>query len=134
MNRMVLAALAAMILVPAWAGEAGRISQDALLEKMASDGNGLLVLDVRTAKEFAEGHLPGAVNISHDELEARLAELAGHRESEVVVYCRSGRRAGFALDLLEKAGFGRLYHLEGDYLAWSAAERPVEPPATPPDH
>lgn len=132
MTRMLLAALAALILLPAWAGETAPIAPGALLEKMTSGDDDLLVLDVRSAQEFAEGHVPGAVNISYDELEARLGELAGERESEVVVYCRSGRRAGIALELLEKAGFERLYHLEGDYLAWSAAERPVErrvPPA-----
>jgi len=133
MTRMLLAALAALVLLPAWAGEVTPVGQDALLQEMASGRNDLLVLDVRSAKEFAEGHLPGAVNISHDELESRLAELDARRDSEVVVYCRSGRRAEIALDLLSKAGFGRLSHLEGDYLAWSAAQRPVEvpPPADP---
>ena len=131
MTRMLLAALAALFLMPAWAGDAAPIGQDALLERMTSGQGDLLVLDVRSAKEFAEGHVPGAVNISHEELAARLPEIEAEREGDVVVYCRSGRRAEIALDLLAKAGFERLYHLEGDYLAWSAAEQPVETPAQP---
>jgi phage shock protein E len=131
MTRLLLAAVAALCLWPAWAADVPRIGQEALLEKMAG-GEGLLVLDVRTAREFADGHVPGAVNISHDELESRLAELDADRDTEVVVYCRSGRRAELALDLLAKAGFMRLSHLEGDFLAWSAADRPVEMPALPP--
>ena len=131
MTRLLLAAVAALCLWPAWAADAPRIGQEALLEKMAGGGE-LLVLDVRTAREFADGHVPGAVNISHDELESRLAELEADRGSEVVVYCRSGRRAELALDLLAKAGFERLSHLEGDFLAWSAADRPVEMSAPPP--
>ena len=127
MTRLLLAAAAALCLWPAWAADVPWIGQEALLEKMAG-GEGLLVLDVRTAREFADGHVPGAVNISHDELESRLAELDADRDTEVVVYCRSGRRAELALDLLAKAGFVRLSHLEGDFLAWSAADRPVVTP------
>jgi phage shock protein E len=86
---------------------------------------------MRTPKEFAEGHVPGAINISHDQLEGRLSELDDDRDRDVVVYCRSGHRAGIALDMLEKAGFKRLYHLEGDYMGWTAAQRPVETAAAP---
>lgn len=131
MTRMLLAALAALFILQAWAGDTPKIGQEALLEKMTSGSADLLILDVRTAKEFDEGHVPGAVNISHDELESRLAAIDAQRGSEVVVYCRSGRRAEMALDLLAKAGFERLHHLEGDYLAWSAANRPVEQAAQP---
>jgi rhodanese-related sulfurtransferase len=128
---MLLAAVAVLMLVPAWAGDTVRIGQETLLEKMTSGEGGLLILDVRTAKEFAEGHVPGAVNIPHDELASRLPGLEAQRGSDVVVYCRSGRRAEIALDLLAKAGFERLSHLEGDFLAWSAADRPVETPTPP---
>lgn len=126
MIKALVTAFAVLLSVVAFAGEAPGIGGDALLARMAG-GEALVVLDVRTAKEFAEGHVPGAINISHDELEARLPELEADRDRDVVVYCRSGKRAGLALDMLEKAGFKRLYHLEGDYLGWAAASRPVEP-------
>lgn len=128
MMRVLLAAVAALFILPAWAGDTPKIAQETLLERMASGGGDLLILDVRTAKEFGEGHVPGAVNIPHDELESRLPEIAAERGADVVVYCRSGRRSEIALDLLARAGFERLHHLEGDYLAWSAADRPVEKP------
>ena len=126
MIKALATAFAVLLSVVAFAGEAPGIGGDALLARMAG-GEALVVLDVRTAKEFAEGHVPGAINISHDELEARLPELEADRDRDVVVYCRSGKRAGIALDMLEKAGFKRLYHLEGDYLGWAEASRPVEP-------
>lgn len=126
MIKALVTAFAVLLSVVAFAGEAPGIGGDALLARMAG-GEAPVVLDVRTAKEFAEGHVPGAINISHDELEARLPELEADRDRDVVVYCRSGKRAGLALDMLEKAGFKRLYHLEGDYLGWAAASRPVEP-------
>jgi rhodanese-related sulfurtransferase len=74
--------------------------------------------------------VPGAINISHDELEGRLEELEQVRDKDVVVYCRSGRRTGIALGVLERAGCKRTYHLEGDYLGWTAAGRAVEKPAS----
>ena len=52
-----------------------------------------LVLDVRTAGEFAAGHVPGARHLPLDRLQERLEELAPWRERTVVVFCRSGQRA-----------------------------------------
>jgi phage shock protein E len=131
MIKALLTALAALISTAAFAGDVPGMSDEALLARMASGDKATVVLDVRTPKEFAEGHVPGAINISHDQLEGRLSELDDDRDRDVVVYCRSGHRAGIALDMLEKAGFKRLYHLEGDYMGWTAAQRPVETAAAP---
>jgi rhodanese-related sulfurtransferase len=65
------------------------------------------------------------VNIPHTELAARVAELDGARERDIVVYCRTGNRTAQALEVLGKAGFKRLFHLEGDYVRWSEEKRPV---------
>jgi rhodanese-related sulfurtransferase len=105
------------------------VDQATLLARLAQQGPDLLVLDVRTAEEYAAGHVPGARNIAHDLLPARLAELADARDRDVVVYCRSGRRSAIALETLRAAGFSRVAQLEGDFLAWEAAQRPVEKPA-----
>lgn len=132
MIRSLLTALAIAVSSIACASDAPDIHPQALVDRIAAADASLVVLDVRSAKEYAEGHVPGAVNISHDELESRLGELAGAGERDIVVYCRSGRRAGMALDVLEQAGFTRLYHLAGDYLVWAAAGHPVETPAASP--
>lgn len=63
---------------------------------------GGLLVDVRTADEFADGHLDGAVNIPVDELRGRLAEVP--RDREVIVYCRTGRRSANAAEILGGAG------------------------------
>jgi len=105
------------------------VDQATLLARLAGQDAGLVVLDVRTAEEYAAGHVPGARNIAHELLPARLAELADARDRDIVVYCRSGRRSAIALDTLRAAGFTRVAQLEGDYLAWEAAQRPVERPA-----
>lgn len=101
------------------------VTPAALSERLGAGDPPVVVLDVRTAAEFAAGHVPGAVNIAYDQLEARIAEIDAARDTDIVVYCRSGRRAGIAIDVLEKAGFKNLSQLEGDFPAWSAAGLPV---------
>jgi len=111
---------------PAAAASAELVSQADLLTRIERKDPDLVVLDVRTPAEYAAGHVPGARNISHDQLSSRLAELAPLREKQVVLYCRSGRRTLLAADVLHAAGFTRLAHLEGDFLAWEAEHRPIE--------
>ena len=89
----------------------------AALEQLIAAGDAPLILDVRTAEEFEAGHIPGALNISHDELGDRLGELEIELGETVVVYCRSGRRAGVAEELLD---------LTGHWLGWQEAGRPIE--------
>lgn len=78
-----------------------------------------LVLDVRTQKEFADGHLPGALNIPYDEVPDRLAEIKA--PNGVVVHCAVGPRARKGEATLLAAGFKSVLHLEGGFLAWQAA-------------
>jgi phage shock protein E len=94
-------------------------------ERLAWGDQSLVVLDVRTPAEYGDGHVPGALNIPHTELAARIAELSDVRSRDLVVYCRSGNRTRQALDVLTRAGFRNLFHLEGDYLRWSGESRPV---------
>jgi rhodanese-related sulfurtransferase len=89
-------------------------------------GTAPLILDVRTPEEFAAGHVPGAINIPHDQLESRLAELPAELDTEIVVHCKSGRRAGIAEETLSRAGYENLEDLKGHWQAWSAADLPVE--------
>jgi rhodanese-related sulfurtransferase len=86
----------------------------------------LVILDVRSPEEFAAGHVPEARNIPHDQVAARLTELAPLREKTLVLYCRSGRRSGLAAKILRDAGFKDVRQLEGDFPGWEAAGRPVE--------
>jgi rhodanese-related sulfurtransferase len=101
------------------------VTQEEML-RMIDAGTAPMILDVRTAEEYAEGHVPGAINISHDELADRLAEIEAAKEAGVIVYCRSGRRAGIAEALLLGQGYADVQHLEGDMLAWLEAARPTE--------
>jgi rhodanese-related sulfurtransferase len=77
-----------------------------------------LLLDVRTAEEFAGGHLPNAVNIPVEDLEARLSEIP--MGQPVVVYCRSGNRSADAANILNRAGYTQVLDL-GGIIDWQAA-------------
>ena len=71
---------------------------------------GAKLVDVRTAQEFAAGHIEGAINIPVQELEARMAEF-GPKDGVVVVYCRSGARSATAKSKLEAAGYSKVHNL-----------------------
>ncbi len=71
-------------------------------EKEKVDYKTAFLVDVRTPDEFAEGTVPGAVNIPLQEIDHRIAEFQGKKQ--IVVFCRSGSRSTQAKSLLEQAG------------------------------
>lgn len=85
----------------------------------------VVVLDVRTADEFKEGHLAGAVNIDQaqsDFIQKVKAALPG--DKTIAVYCRSGRRSASAAGKLAAEGY-KAVNLKGGILAWKEAGKPV---------
>lgn len=84
----------------------------------------LVVLDVRTAEEFAAGHVSTARNVPHATIvaDARTALAGIDPTSEIVLYCGTGRRASMAIEAMRAAGFSNLVHMTGDYPAWAASE------------
>ncbi|MDN3653352.1 rhodanese-like domain-containing protein [Thalassotalea ponticola] len=101
------------------------ISQQQLLERQQS-GQPILLLDVRSEQEYILGHVPGAFNIPHSEIADNLAVLEPYQDKEVIVYCRSGRRAALAIEQLQQLGFSNVIHLEGDMNLWQQNNRPIE--------
>ena len=101
--------------------EPGQISIENF--EAALKSKAITVVDVRGPSEFASGHFPGAVNISLDELPAKLDELPN--DKFVVVHCRTGVRGEMAYLLLKEKGFDVKYlkagckcKLDGTYLIW----------------
>tara|TARA_R100001377_G_scaffold83161_1_gene64289 strand:+ start:1065 stop:1508 length:444 start_codon:yes stop_codon:yes gene_type:complete len=123
-KKMATTLVVALAIATTWQVSAKDISQTELQQVMKNDHK-VVVLDVRTVEEFEEGHIPSAFNIPHKELEARLAELSGAKNTQVVIYCRSGRRAEVARQVLEKSGFNQLDHLSGDFNEWSSNDLPI---------
>lgn len=81
---------------------------------------------MRTPEEFAAGHLPGALNIPHDQLAARLGELGIAPSAEIVVHCHSGRRAAAAEGVLRDAGYANVRDLAGHWESWRESGLPTE--------
>ncbi len=86
---------------------------------------GLRVVDVRSAAEFAAGHVPGAVNVPLEQVQANPLAAGLQPGEPVVLYCASGRRAGWAAAALQARGFTAVRQLEGHYAGWQAAGQPV---------
>ena len=88
----------------------------ALAKKLVTE-HGAVLLDVRSPEEFAGGHIEGAVNIPHTDVQSRAAEIesvtGGNKDTPIVVYCRSGRRADTAKQTLGGLGYGRVTNLGG---------------------
>lgn len=124
-------AVAACLLVAAAVADgpspAASISPEALSERQSQGEQAPFVLDVRSPEEFVTGHVPGAVNIPFDQVAGRLAEIP--KDQDLVLYCRSGRRASIAADVLVANGYAAPSLLEGDMAGWQRADLPVERPA-----
>ena len=130
MRRMFVSiSMALALAVPAVVQAHGETPDVSAAEVLSGTGTGSeqpdaqLILDVRTPEEYREGHVPGAINVPHSQISDRLEELAEYRDRDVVVYCKSGRRAGFAARELSEAGF-RVYHLDGDMDGWRSGNHP----------
>ena len=122
--RLAAIALSLAVLLSCSRGSAETsISQADLADRIVAQ-RAPLILDVRTASEFASGHIPGAVNIPHTELPRRIGELDASSDREIVVYCELGGRAAKAESELRKAGFSVVLHLQGDMRAWRQRQLP----------
>ena len=86
---------------------------------------GVVLLDVRTAGEFAAGHIDGAINIDVEGMtfEGEIANL--DKTKTYAIYCQSGRRSRIAVESMTKAGFTTLFNLDQGIGSWQAAGLPV---------
>lgn len=86
---------------------------------------GVVVLDVRTAGEFAMGHIENAININVEGMtfNSDIAQL--DKTKTYAVYCHSGRRSGIAVDAMAEAGFTSLFNLDGGIQVWQSAGLPL---------
>ena len=78
---------------------------------------GYVILDVRTQDEYDQGHIPGAIVISHEEIEAKAESVLQDKNQLILVYCRSGRRSKIAAEALVKLGYTNIKEF-GGILEW----------------
>jgi phage shock protein E len=115
--------LALSVWLPAWAADSS-VAPAQLLERQQA-GHAPVVLDVRHADEYGSGHIAGAMNIPVEQLAARHGALGVPRDSDIVVYCQSGRRATKAQALLQSMGYSHVRLLDGSIQGWQQQSLPL---------
>ncbi len=114
----------------AWRSEGRPVSRLELIDaaqlaERLEDGVAPLVLDVRDADEWEEGHIPGSIHVPYAELLGRLAELPEDRT--IAAVCSGGKRSGLAASILQREGFDDVIHVgEGGVGTWRSQGRPME--------
>lgn len=111
---LALAVLLGVVAVLNSGGPAGGLVSSAEFESAISDGS--LLVDVRTAAEFETGHIPGAINVPVNGIEA--AAAAWDTGEPIALYCATGSRSADAASALRALGFETVYDLSGGIVAW----------------
>ena len=92
--------------------------------RLMSHENAVLI-DTRTIAEYRQGHILGSKHIPASELGSRVGDLAKHKKTPIVAYCRAGNRAGAACKILKSHGFEKVHNLGGGIAAWKADNLPT---------
>ena len=74
---------------------------------------GYIILDVRTQEEYDQGHIPGAIVISHEKISEKAEEVLTDKDQLILVYCRSGRRSKLAAEALVELGYTNIKEFGG---------------------
>ena len=129
-NHLMLVAAFAAVLAALVGQEVGRLTRKyktlspAQLTQLINR-DGALVIDVRAINDFQSGHVPGSRHVAMSQFDPENKELAKLKDLPVAVVCKTGQTSGDAANRLAKAGFGKVYSLEGGIEAWRGAELPV---------
>ena len=112
--------LLAVILLPA-CGQAKENDREAMYVNITAEEaktimdteEGYVILDTRTREEYDQGHIPGAIQISHDEITEKAEEVLTDKDQLILVYCRSGRRSKLAAEALVELGYTNIKEFGG---------------------
>ena len=74
---------------------------------------GYIILDARTQEEYNQGHIPGAIVISHEEIAEKAEKMLTDKDQLILVYCRSGRRSKIAAETLVELGYTNIKEFGG---------------------
>jgi rhodanese-related sulfurtransferase len=128
-NALLVGAFVAVLTALIWnliANPGGKNAVDPLAATAMINHEDAVILDVRSMKEYGDGHIVNAVNIPLNGLSSNLKQLEKHRGKPIVTVCRSGSRSGSAGTVLRKNGFENVKNLRGGMLAWENASLPVK--------
>ena len=118
MKKLILFLLTAMLLTGC--GQTNQTQEAVYMNITAEEAKqimdreeGYIILDTRTQAEYDEGHIPGAIVISHDEITEKAEQLLPNKDQLLLVYCRSGRRSKLAAEALVKLGYTNIKEFGG---------------------
>ena len=119
MKKLVFLLLAVMLLTAC--GQDKENDQGAVYVNITADEakqimdneEGYIILDVRTQEEYDEGHIPGAIVISHEEIAEKAEKMLTEKDQLILVYCRSGRRSKIAAEALAELGYTNIKEFGG---------------------
>ncbi len=125
MKKLIAVIIASTLALTSCGGEAAVVDLNPADFQAKAQEAGVILLDVRTAGEFAAGHLEGAINIDVEGMtfEGEIASLDNTKT--YAIYCQSGRRSRIAVETMNKAGFTKLFNLDEGIGSWQAAGLPV---------
>ena len=119
MKKLTILLLAAILLTAC--GQAKGNEQEAMYVNITAqeaktimdNEEGYVILDTRTREEYDQGHIPGAIQISHDEITEKAEEVLTDKDQLILVYCRSGRRSKIAAEALVELGYTNIKEFGG---------------------
>ena len=119
MKKLILLFLAVMLLTAC--GQAKENDQGAVYVNITAEEakqimdseEGYIILDVRTQEEYDQGHIPGAIVISHEEIAEKAEKVLTEKDQLILVYCRSGRRSKIAAEALVELGYTNIKEFGG---------------------
>lgn len=114
-----------MLLWPLLAQRAGGPAVSTLEATQLINRKDALIVDVRSAEDYARGHILHARSLPSAQLPERIEELQKFKTRPIIVTCQTGTTAGSSCTALRKAGFGEVYLLSGGVSAWEQAGLPV---------
>ena len=119
MKKLIFLLLAVMMLTAC--GELNKTDREATYMNITAEEakgimdreEGYIILDVRTQEEYDQGHIPGAIQISHEEIAEKAEDVLTDKNQLILVYCRSGRRSKIAAEALVELGYTNIKEFGG---------------------
>ncbi|WP_236037043.1 rhodanese-like domain-containing protein [Marinomonas vulgaris] len=84
-----------------------------------------VVVDIRPEKEFKTGYITGSINIPATKMKDNLKRLEKHKDDPIIIVCKSGVTSGPSAKDLQKAGFTKVYKLQGGVAEWQSSNLPL---------
>lgn len=101
------------------------MSAEEVQEAILAEEN-MTILDVRTPEEFSRSHIKNSINLPIDDLRYQITSLIPDKKQKIYVYCFSGSRSVYAVELMVKLGYTNVFDMANGLLAWRAKQYPLE--------